>query len=87
LTGANTVILYWTDHVPVAAWISMFLVILVFINLFGVRGFGEIETVFTIVKFGFMSIIIVVCAVISSGKAPKGEKIGCTWPFRHSGSQ
>jgi len=77
LTGANTVLSYWTTRVPVAGWISTFLVILFIFNLFGVRGFGEIETVFTVVKFGFMSIIIVVCAEISAGKAPKGDKIGC----------
>ena len=77
LTGANTVLLYWTNRVPVEVWISTFLVILIIFNLFGVRGFGEIETVFTVVKFGFMLVIIIVCAVISSGKAPKGNKIGC----------
>jgi yeast amino acid transporter len=77
LTGANTVLLYWTNRFPVAGCISTFLVLLVIFNLFGVRGFGEIETVFTIVKFGFMLVIIVVCAVISAGKAPNGEKIGC----------
>jgi yeast amino acid transporter len=77
LTGINTVMRYWTHRVPVAAWISSSLALLIFFNLFGIRGFGEIETVFTIAKFGFMFVIIIVCAIISGGKAPKGEPIGC----------
>jgi yeast amino acid transporter len=86
LTGVNTVMLYWTDHVPVAAWISIFLLVLIAFNLFGVRGFGEIETVFTIIKFGFMAIIIIVCAIISGGKAPKGDEIGCSFLQKYSKS-
>jgi len=77
LTGANAVLSYWTNRIPVEGWISIFLVMLVIFNLFGVRGFGEIETVFTVTKFGFMLIIIIVCSVISAEKAPKGNEIGC----------
>jgi amino acid transporter len=49
-----------------------------FSQSFGVRGFGEVETFFTVAKFGFLLIIIVACAIISSGQ---GDKIGCSSSF------
>ena len=33
-----------------AAWVSIFLVLIVLINFFGVKGYGEAEFVFSIVK-------------------------------------
>ena len=77
MTGVNTVLTFWTDRVPVATWLSLVLILLLFLNFFGIRGFGEVETIFTIIKFGFMFVIIVVCAVISAGAAPQGDPIGC----------
>jgi amino acid transporter len=33
-----------------AGWVSVFLVLIVMINFFGVKGYGEAEFVFSIVK-------------------------------------
>lgn len=33
-----------------AAWVSIFLVLIVVINFFGVKGYGEAEFVFSVVK-------------------------------------
>ena len=33
-----------------AAWVSIFLVLIVLINFFGVKGYGEAEFIFSIVK-------------------------------------
>ncbi len=33
-----------------AAWVSIFLVLIIMINFFGVKGYGEAEFVFSIVK-------------------------------------
>jgi len=33
-----------------AAWVTIFLVVIVAINFFGVRGYGEAEFVFAIIK-------------------------------------
>lgn len=33
-----------------AAWVSIFLVLIVIINFFGVKGYGEAEFVFSVVK-------------------------------------
>jgi amino acid transporter len=33
-----------------AAWVTIFLVLIVIINFFGVKGYGEAEFVFSVVK-------------------------------------
>lgn len=33
-----------------AAWVSIFLIVIIMINFFGVKGYGEAEFVFSIVK-------------------------------------
>jgi amino acid transporter len=51
---------YWpgAQSVNGAAWVTIFLVLIISINLFGVRGYGEAEFVFSIIKVaavvGFM---------------------------------
>ncbi|CAF1303348.1 unnamed protein product [Rotaria sordida] len=40
LTAAGIVIDYWKTHVHLAVWITIFLIALLIINLFGVRGYG-----------------------------------------------
>ena len=49
---------YWNDQINKAIFVTVFLVIIVVINLFGVKGYGEAEFVFAIIKvtavIGFM---------------------------------
>jgi amino acid transporter len=58
IVAASITINYWGSIVNNAAWVSIFWVVIVCINLFGVRGYGEAEFVFSIVKVtavvGFM---------------------------------
>ncbi|OLL25512.1 Amino-acid permease inda1 [Neolecta irregularis DAH-3] len=76
LSGANTIIRYWTTAVPVAVWISLFMLVFIGINFLGVKGFADTETVFTSIKFAFVFIVIISCIIISAGAAPKGDTIG-----------
>ncbi|KAL6454019.1 CAN2 Probable lysine/arginine permease CAN2 [Candida maltosa Xu316] len=43
LSVVGQVIQYWTDAVPLAAWITIFFVILTVFNLFPVKFYGEVE--------------------------------------------
>lgn len=43
ISAAATVIQYWTTAVPVAVWITILLVIVVFLNIFVVSIYGEAE--------------------------------------------
>ena len=60
IVAASITISFWTGETGTspAAWVSIFLVVIISINLFGVRGYGEAEFVFSIIKIvavlGFM---------------------------------
>ena len=43
ISAAATVIQYWTTAVPVAVWITIILVLVVFLNIFVVSVYGESE--------------------------------------------
>lgn len=45
LTAASIVINYWdpNETVPKGIWVMIFLIAITIINLFGVRGYGEVE--------------------------------------------
>lgn len=57
IAGALT-IGYWNPDLPKSVFVTIFLIVIVVINLFGVKGYGEAEFVFAIIKVtavvGFM---------------------------------
>ena len=58
IVSASITVQYWDTTTSNAAWVSIFLVVIVAINFFGVKGYGEAEFVFSIIKviavIGFM---------------------------------
>ena len=58
IVAASITIGWFETGVNNAVWVTIFLVLIVIINLFGVRGYGEAEFVFSIIKIiaviGFM---------------------------------
>ena len=58
ITSAAITVNYWDSPVSPNAWVSLFLVIVISINFFGVQAYGEAEFVFSLVKviavIGFM---------------------------------
>ena len=58
VVAAAITIKYWNTNVSPAAWVTVFLVLIISINMFGVKGYGEAEFVFSIIKIiaviGFM---------------------------------
>ncbi|OJJ65760.1 hypothetical protein ASPBRDRAFT_139443 [Aspergillus brasiliensis CBS 101740] len=71
LQAVVTILNYWTDTVPTAAWISIFWVVIILINVWAVRFFAEVEVVSSTIKFSWMIIVI-----ISFLAAPQGDAIG-----------
>lgn len=63
IVAASITVGYWpgSRNVNPAAWVTIFLAVIISINLFGVRGYGEAEFVFSIIKvtavIGFMSVL------------------------------
>ncbi|OWB81803.1 hypothetical protein B5S33_g422 [[Candida] boidinii] len=76
LVAASITIDYWNSDINSAAWVSIFYFLIFFINVFGIRGYGEAEFIFSIIKvlacIGFIFLgIILVC-----GGGPQGGYIG-----------
>ncbi|KAI9925887.1 hypothetical protein ASPWEDRAFT_585770 [Aspergillus wentii DTO 134E9] len=76
LQGVVTVLGFWTDKVPTAAWISIFWVVIIFVNVFAVKFFGEVEVVSSTIKFTWIIVVIISLIVISAGGGPVGGPIG-----------
>jgi yeast amino acid transporter len=77
--SATIVIKYWNTSVPEAVWITVFLVIIIGINLFGVRGYGEAEFVLSIVKITAVVGFIILGIILNIGGGPGGSYIGASY--------
>ncbi|PVH16439.1 uncharacterized protein CXQ87_004730 [Candidozyma duobushaemuli] len=72
LVACSLTISYWNDTVNPAVWVAVFLVGISSINLFGVKGYGEVEFVLSIIKvlavIGFIIAgICIICGVGDQG--------------------
>lgn len=80
LTAAGITVDYWNSGINVGVFITIFLVALTAINLCGVRGYGEAEFVFSIIKVIAVVGFIILGIVIDCGGAPNGGYLGAaTW--------
>jgi yeast amino acid transporter len=50
IVAASITIEYWDSPVNKAVWVTIFLHLIIVINFFGVKGYGESEFVFSIIK-------------------------------------
>ncbi|KAJ5902298.1 General amino-acid permease GAP2 [Penicillium taxi] len=76
IVAASLTIEYWGTITSNAAWVSIFWVLIVSINLFGVRGYGEAEFVFAIIKVVAVIGFIIFGIVANCGGGPEGGYIG-----------
>jgi amino acid transporter len=82
LTAAGITIEFWTadadGNVPpkynVGIWITIFLVIVVLINIVGVRGYGEVEFVLGLVKVIAIIGFILLGIIINCGGVPTDNR-------------
>lgn len=82
LTAAAITIQYWDPNVNISpgVWITIFLVITVGINMFGIRGYGEAEFVYSTIKVIAILGFIILGIVINCGGAPDHHYYGVeTW--------
>lgn len=64
---------YWETPVPAAAWITIFLVVILFLNIVAVGVFGEAEFWFASIKFLTIMGLIILGFVIMLGGSPNGQ--------------
>lgn len=76
LVAAAIVTHFWQSDINDAAFVAIFWSVIVVINFFGVKGYGEAEFAFSFIKIiavlGFIFLGIILCA----GGGPTGEYIG-----------
>lgn len=60
--AASLTIEYWNNTLPRSVFVTIFLFVILTINMFGVKGYGEAEYVFSMIKviavIGFMYVFI-----------------------------
>jgi amino acid transporter len=76
LVAASITISYWHSPVNNAAWIAIFYVLIICINMFGVRGYGEAEFIFSMIKVIAVIGFIILGVVLDVGGGPQGGYVG-----------
>ncbi|WFD36845.1 hypothetical protein MCUN1_003735 [Malassezia cuniculi] len=67
-TAATIVVSYWDQPVPLGAWIAIFFVVIIVINIFGVKGYGEFEFGAALLKIlGVVGFIIFAIVTVAGG--------------------
>ncbi|KAI1096555.1 amino acid permease/ SLC12A domain-containing protein [Rostrohypoxylon terebratum] len=76
LIAAGITIEFWRPDLNVAIWVTVFLVILTLIQIFGVRGYGEVEFVLSMIKIAACTGFIILGIVINCGGVGNKGYIG-----------
>jgi amino acid transporter len=76
LVAASLTIKYWNSTINSAAWVTIFYCLIVFINIFGVKGYGEAEFIFSLIKVTAVIGFIILGIVLNCGGGPHGGYIG-----------
>ncbi|KAI0408669.1 amino-acid permease inda1 [Xylaria palmicola] len=67
LIAASSTIRFWRADINSAVWVTVFLAVLVLIQVFGVRGYGEVEFVLSIIKIAACVGFIILGIIINVG--------------------
>ncbi|KAI8877554.1 hypothetical protein K501DRAFT_260167 [Backusella circina FSU 941] len=73
LAAAATIIKFWKEVMPDAAWSTIFLLIIIFVNLLSVRIYGELEYWFALIKILIVIVFIIIAILVTAGAL--GEKV------------
>ncbi|KAI8338514.1 amino acid permease/ SLC12A domain-containing protein [Chlamydoabsidia padenii] len=76
LAAAATIIAWWRPVMPDAAWSTIFLVLIVALNMFSVKVYGELEYYFAMIKILIVIVFIIIAILVSAGGVGSGGPIG-----------
>ncbi|KAJ9142101.1 General amino-acid permease GAP1 [Pleurostoma richardsiae] len=76
IIAASMTITYWNPDVNKAVFVTIFLIVIITINLFGIKGYGEAEFIFAIIKVTAVIGFILLGIVINIGGQPDTGYIG-----------
>ncbi|KAG9773448.1 AAT family amino acid transporter, partial [Aureobasidium melanogenum] len=74
LTAASITIQFWRTDIHVSVWITVFLVFLCIVQVFGVRGYGEVEFVLAMIKIIACIGFIIFGIVVDCGGVPTDHR-------------
>ncbi|KIX93401.1 uncharacterized protein Z520_10820 [Fonsecaea multimorphosa CBS 102226] len=76
ISAAAVIIGYWNTTINVAVWISIIIVLLLFLNLFAVSLYGEAEFWFASLKIVTIVGLLILSLVLDLGGGPNHDRIG-----------
>jgi amino acid transporter len=76
LVAAGLTVQFWNSNIPSAVFVTIFWLAVVIVNLVGVRGYGEVEFVLSIIKVTAVIGFIILGIVIDLGGSPSGIVYG-----------
>ncbi|KIW59536.1 hypothetical protein PV05_03979 [Exophiala xenobiotica] len=85
ITAASVVVQYWNPPVNVAVWITIFMIVIIGLNCFPVKVYGESEFWFASLKvFGIIGLLIMALVLIFGG-GPNHQLLGFHY-WKHPGA-
>ncbi|KAI5948816.1 HIP1 [Candida theae] len=83
LVGASMTIQYWNQDINPGAWVAIFWVFICAINVFGVKGYGYGESVFSMIKVVAILGFAILAIILVAGGGKQGYIGGKNWhpPF------
>ncbi|KAI5831862.1 hypothetical protein K523DRAFT_414646 [Schizophyllum commune Tattone D] len=76
IAAASSLVSFWRTDIPIAVWITVFIVPIVALNFLPVRLYGEIEFSFGLLKSMLVVILVITSLVVDVGGGPSHEFIG-----------
>ncbi|OAA39001.1 general amino-acid permease GAP1 [Beauveria brongniartii RCEF 3172] len=76
IIAASLTLDYWSHSLPRSVFVTLFLAAILTINMFGVKGYGEAEYIFSMIKVIAVIGFILLAIVLNLGGTPDGGYIG-----------
>ena len=76
LVAAAVTIDFWKSNINPVAWVAIFYILILSINFFGVRGYGEAEFIFSLIKVLAVVGFIFFGIIVSAGGGPNHHYYG-----------
>ncbi|KAL7806481.1 amino-acid permease inda1 [Trichoderma gracile] len=83
LTVCGITIGYWNSDISVAVWITIFLVAIIVINVFGALGYAEEEFWASCFKLGATVVFMIIAVVLVCGGGPSDGRYNEYWGARY----
>lgn len=82
LTVCGLTVQYWNPNISVAVWISVFLVLIIIVNIFGTIGYAEEEFWSSCLKLAATVAFMIIALVLVLGGGPKSGMYSEYWGAR-----